>query len=228
MNEAIQAQQENQDFQEKKDVMAHPEIWDQLDFPEKKVDQEIQELLESQGKQLKVKRGFPDCQANKEGRDSQGDLVQKEFQECQDYLELLEGKENPVYQEFLEIEEIRVRKEGQVFLEGTATRVIKEKSDLLVLVDQRETMVYLVDPDFRDLKALLENLEEMVSQDFQVRKETMDQRGIQDYRDNLEEKEKKEIAETLDLSVKMECKDHQEKQVVRAYLASKATLESQV
>lgn len=37
VNEAIQAQQENQDFQEKKDVMAHPEIWDQLDFPEKKV-----------------------------------------------------------------------------------------------------------------------------------------------------------------------------------------------
>ena len=37
MNEATQAQQENQDFQEKRDVMSHPEIWYQLDFPEKKV-----------------------------------------------------------------------------------------------------------------------------------------------------------------------------------------------
>ena len=123
---------------------------------------------------------------------------------------------------------MRVPKEGQVFLEGTVTKEIKEKSDLLVLVDQREMMVYLVDPDFRDLKALLENLEEMVSQAFQVRKETMDQRVIQDYRDNLEEKEKREIVETLDLSVRMECKDHQEKQVVRVYLVSKAILESQV
>ena len=185
-------------------------------------------MLESQGKQLKVKRDFQDCQVNKEDRGSQEDLVQKEFQVCQDCLELLEGKENRVYQEFQEIEEIRVPKEGQVFLEGMVTKEIKEKLDLLVLVDQKEMTVYLVDPGFLDLKGRLENLEEMVLQAFQVRRETLDQRAIQVYRDNLEEKEKREIVETLDLSVRMECKDHQEKQVVRVYLVSKAILESQV
>ena len=172
-------------------------------------------MLESQDKQSKVKKDYQDYRVNKEDLGSQENLVRKVPQACQDFLELPEEKESLVCQEYQVIGENQVLKEERVFQEGTETKEIKEKLDLLDLEDLREMTVCLVDLGFRDLKGLLENLEEMVLLVFRVRKETLDLRVMQDYLDNLEEKEKKETAVTQGHLVKMECKAHPVRQVVQ-------------